>query len=235
MMMRHIVAILVLLFSSSIWAEGGKFENLVLAQPSIDASDVASIKRGAKFFATNCMTCHTLVYLRYDTLAQEAGITYEKMPLNVKAWPYGVTPPDLSLEASIRGAAWIYTYLHSFYQDTARPTGVNNLLLQNTAMPNIVGPYQGEQLLVVPTAEDLLHQNQWYDYLKLTKQGSMTADDFDSTIRDVANFLTYAAEPYKADQERIGYWVLGFLAVLFVLMFMLKKEYWKDVKKHKKN
>jgi len=235
MIMRHLIAILVLMVSSSVWAEESKFESLVLAKPSIDATDVASIKRGAKFFSTNCMTCHTLVYLRYDKVAQEAGITYEKMPINVKAWPYGVTPPDLSLEASIRGADWIYTYLHSFYQDSARPTGANNLLVPNTAMPSILGPYQGEQVLVENPVQDLLHQNQWYDFLKLTKQGSVSPEEFDSMVRDVTNFLSYASEPYRADQERIGRWVLSFLAVLFVLMYMLKKEYWKDVKKHKKD
>ena len=79
-----------------------------------------------------------MIYLRYDKIAQEAGITYEKMPINVKTWPYGVTPPDLSLEADVRGVDWIYTYLHSFYQDSSRPTGVNNLLVPNTAMPDIV-------------------------------------------------------------------------------------------------
>jgi ubiquinol-cytochrome c reductase cytochrome c1 subunit len=238
-MMRSIFAILFVLFlspiSSASWAEGGSVEGLVLADVPINQDDMESIKRGAKFFATTCMTCHTLVYLRYDKLAQEAGITYDKMPLGVKNWPYGVTPPDLSLEASVRGRDWIYTYLHSFYKDTTRPTGANNLLLPNTAMPAILSPYQGVQELVADPQHDLFGKVQWYDALELMQQGSMTPEQFDELTADLANFLAYAAEPYHNEQQRIGFWVIGFLLILFVFAYLLKREYWKDVKKHKKD
>ncbi|OGT62351.1 MAG: hypothetical protein A3E85_03735 [Gammaproteobacteria bacterium RIFCSPHIGHO2_12_FULL_45_12] len=232
-MIRSILAVFLLMVSTPLWAEGTAGETLVLAKAGVNPANVASIKRGAKFFASNCMVCHTLVYMRYDKLAQEAGITYEKMPLNVKTWPFGVTPPDLSLEASVRGADWIYTYLHSFYQDAARPTGANNLLVANTAMPNIVAPYQGDQMLAEHVATDLFNQVEWYDLVKLTRQGTMSSEEFDATMSDLVNFLAYAAEPYRAEQERIGWWVLGFLAILFVLMYFLKREYWRDVKKHR--
>jgi len=235
-MMRYILAILITIFSTQGWAEGETFDGLQLAKAPIQQDDMASIKRGAKFFAANCMSCHTLVYLRYDKIAQEAGITYEKMPINVKTWPFGVTPPDLSLEADVRGVDWIYTYLHSFYQDKNRPTGANNLLVQHTAMPDIVGPYQGEQSLVksAPLTE-LFHETQWYDWVQLDQKGSMSPEEFDSTIADVVDFLAYAAEPFHVQQHRIGWWVLGFLVILFCFMYALKKEYWKDVKKHKKD
>ena len=232
-MKRCLLAIVTILFSSIVSAEEGQFENLVLSHAPIDRSDVASIKRGAKFFATNCMSCHTLRYLRYDKLAQEAGITYEKMPLNVTSWPYGITPPDLSLEASVRGVNWIYTYLHSFYTDAERPTGVNNLLVPNSAMSNILGPYQGEQVLVNdPAAEGVIyHSVEWYGLLNLVKEGSMTSEQYDATTIDLTNFLAYASEPYYAEQHRIGWWVICFLIVLTFMLYFLKKEYWKDVKK----
>jgi len=236
--MRNTLASLLAFFSFTLcalaWAVELPVEGLQLAEVTINSSDVASIKRGASFFATNCLSCHTLVYLRYDKLAHEAGITYEKMPINVKNWPNGVTPPDLSLEANVRGVDWVYTYLHSFYQDSTQPMGVNNLLVPNTAMPGIVVPYQGEQVRVEHPIEDWLHHMRWYDVLKLTKQGSMTPEQFDATMTDLVNFLAYAAEPYRAEQHAIGWWVLAFLVVLFVLMYLLKREYWKDVKKHRR-
>ena len=237
--MRYILAILMIVFSTVFsthgWAESEGSSGLVLAQAPIDRSDMDSIKRGAKFFAANCMSCHTMVYLRYDKVAKEAGITYDKMPINVKTWPYGVTPPDLSLEASIRGVDWIYTYLHSFYQDPARPTGANNLLVPDTAMPAILSPYQGPQILAPGKAEPgiLLHDVEWYNLLVSTQPGTLSPEEFDATTADLVNFLGYAAEPYRIEQHRIGWWVLGFLAILFVLTYCLKKEYWKDVKKHK--
>jgi ubiquinol-cytochrome c reductase cytochrome c1 subunit len=235
-MMRYIVTILFIIFSTQLWAEDQEFSGLVLAKAPIDQTDMASIKRGAKIFATTCMSCHTLQYLRYDKVAQEAGITIDKMPLNVKTWPFGVKPPDLSLEADVRGVDWIYTYLHSFYVDPSRPTGSNNLLVNNTAMTAILSPLQGAQVLVkhAPESGIILHDVEWYDLLKLDKQGSMTPEQFDAHVADIVNFLAYAAEPFHAQQQRIGYWVLGFLVILFIFAFLLKKEYWKDVKKYKK-
>ena len=225
-MKRYILTILLVLFSSQIWAED-EIQGLQLAEAPINRTDIASIKRGAKFFATNCMSCHTLNYLKYDKLVKEAGITTDNKPISLN----GVTPPDLSLEAEARGVNWIYTYLHGFYKDSKTASGVNNIIFPGTAMPNIVGPYQGEQVLVEKPTYDLLHQIQWYDLVKLEKQGSMTPEQFDETIADLVNFLAYAASPFHAEQQRIGYWVLGFLIILFVLMYLLKKEYWKDVKR----
>jgi ubiquinol-cytochrome c reductase cytochrome c1 subunit len=233
MMMRHLLFTLFIIFFMSPIRADELPHGLVLTSAPVDLTDTASIKRGAKFFATNCLSCHTLVYLRNDAIAQEAGITYEKMPVNVKSWPYGVTPPDLSLEASVRGVDWIYTYLHSFYQDASRPTGANNLLVPNTAMPNILGPYQGDQLRLKKPVYNYFGYYHWFDALQLTKPGSIPADQFDATVRDVVNFLDYAAEPFKVEQHRIGVWVLCFLVVLFILLYLLKCEYWKDVKKRK--
>ncbi len=226
-----ILAVVLAALSLQVWAEGAEPEGLQLAPAPINRSDMDSIKRGAAFFVNNCSRCHTLKYLTYDKVALEAGITADKTPANIEL--FGVKPPDLSLEADVRGVNWIYTYLHSFYPDPSRPTGANNLLVPNTAMMNVMAPYQGTQELVQDPKRDLWHEVQWYDVLKLTDQGSMTPEQFDAATADLVNFLAYAAQPFHIEQERIGKWVLGFLAFLFVLMYMLKNEYWKDVKKHK--
>ena len=231
-MIRIFIALFLIISSSGVFAQEGV--QIELAKASINPSDMISVMRGAKFFATNCMTCHTMVYMRYNKLAQKAGVTYEKMPLHITTWPFGVTPPDLSLESDVRGDDWIYTYLHSFYQDSSRPTGVNNLLVPGTAMPNIVAPYQGTQILEqVPPAETLFGIYQWYDFLALQHGGTMTPDQFDRAITDLVNFLHYAANPYEQEQHAIGWWVLGFVFVLLIMLYFLKKEYWKDVKKLK--
>lgn len=227
MMKRYILTILLALGSTAIWAEGSNFEGLQLSSAPVNINDMASIKRGAKFFAGNCSSCHTLTYLRYDAVAKEANIPTNNKPISLN----GVIPPDLSLEADVRGVDWIYTYLQSFYKDPSSPSGVNNLVFPGTAMPAILAPYQGEQVLVEKPVYDLLHEVEWYDLVKPVKQGSMKPEEFDQTVTDLVNFLAYAAEPFRAEQERLGYWVLGFLVILFVLMYLLKKEYWKDVKK----
>lgn len=231
-MKRYILTILLALsftqVATNVWAED-QIEGLQLASAPINRSDMASIKRGAKFFAGNCMSCHTLTYLRYDNIAKEAGIATNNKPISIN----GVTPPDLSLVADSRGVDWVYTYLHSFYKDKATASGVNNLIFPGTAMPAILAPYQGKQELVEKPTYDLMHHVEWFDLVKPIKQGTMKGEEFDETVTDLVNFLAYASEPFYEDQQKIGYWALGFLVILFVLMYMLKKEYWKDVKRHK--
>jgi ubiquinol-cytochrome c reductase cytochrome c1 subunit len=208
--------------------------SIALEKAPIDRSDLDSVKRGARFFSSICISCHTLVYLQYNKLANEAGITYQRMPLNFKM-PNGTHPPDLSLEANVRGVDWIYTYLHSFYVDASRPTGVNNLLVPNTVMPDMLAAFRGKQILATDHINLLFDaMPQWYDVLTLQQPGSMDPHDFDNTVADVVNFLAYASEPFYIKQHQIGWWVLGYLVIFFVFMYLLKRAYWKDVEKNKK-
>lgn len=207
-------------------------EEIALTPISVNLHDTPSIQRGAKYFSTTCMACHTLIYLRYDKIAADAGITLEKMPLHVTNWPNNVKPPDLSLEADVRSPDWIYTYLHSFYVDKNQPTGFNNLVFPNTAMPDMLASFRGLQTRVADTKSSegiVTHSLQWYDVLELQQQGSMTPAEFDQMTLDIVNFLTYAAEPFAVKQERLGFWVLGYLLILLVLMVFLKKAYWKKI------
>jgi ubiquinol-cytochrome c reductase cytochrome c1 subunit len=202
----------------------------------VNLHDKKSIARGAQFFSKTCMVCHTLIYMRYDSLAKKNGVIYEKMPVNITKWPFDIRPPDLSLEVSRRGANWVYTYLHSFYLDSARPTGANNLVVHNTAMTNVLMPFQGQQIRL-PDAQlgkNLYHERQWYDLLQQQAPGTMTPEQFDATITDVVNFLAYASTPYKLQQEKIGVGVLAFLLLFIVLTYLLKKAYWQDLKRSKK-
>jgi ubiquinol-cytochrome c reductase cytochrome c1 subunit len=64
----------------------------------------------------------------------------------------------------------------------------------------------------------------------LVEKGKMSPEVFDNAVRDIVNFLAYVGEPTKTQRLSVGRWVLGFLVMYFVIMFLLKKEYWKDVK-----
>jgi ubiquinol-cytochrome c reductase cytochrome c1 subunit len=57
----------------------------------------------------------------------------------------------------------------------------------------------------------------------------MTESEYNSTIRDLTNFMVYLAEPAKLVRYRIGFWVMIFMVVFIVLSYTLKKEYWRDV------
>lgn len=220
----------ILFFTSLSYAENTS--SVALESAAINIHDKKAIERGGKFFAANCMVCHTMVYLRYNQVAQAAGVTYDKMPTKIVNWPNGIKPPDLSLVVAQHGVDWVYTYLHSFYLDPSRPTGFNNLLVPNSAMAGILAVYQGQQKLIAPQKNALLygHEQQWYNLVELQSQGTMTTEQFDATITDLVTFLAYASEPYKAEQERMGMWVIGFLLVLFIFMYFLKQSYWRDLK-----
>lgn len=204
-------------------------------------SDMASLQRGAQFFAANCVACHSASYMRYNRL-MDIGMSEEeikkllpegsKLGSTMKAAmdaesakaAFGVAPPDLSVEARVRGTDWLYTYFRSFYPDSTRPSGVNNLIFPGVAMPNVFVGFQGEQALQVEN-----HEGHEAKMLKLTTPGSMTAAEFDATIGDLVNYLDFMSEPAKIVRHKLGYIVLGFLFLLLILTYLLKKEFWKDI------
>ena len=133
-----------------------------------------------------------------------------------RSW-FGVAPPDLSLTSRLRGEDWIYSYLISFYRDPSAPSGWNNTVFENAAMPHVLANLQGVQELDHETHE-----------LKLVSRGSK-ADEFDQIARDITSFLSYVGEPAKADRLLYGKFVMIFLLLFFGLAYALKKEYWRDV------
>jgi ubiquinol-cytochrome c reductase cytochrome c1 subunit len=138
----------------------------------------------------------------------------------------------------LRGPDWIYTYLRSFYQDDSRPWGVNNVVFKDVGMPNVLQDLQGLQINhctheeMAEAAEgkiDPLTNTRMSECLTVAEKGSQSVEEFDRTVYDLTNFLTYMGEPYRLESERIGTWVLIFLFIFFLFAYALKKEYWKDV------
>jgi ubiquinol-cytochrome c reductase cytochrome c1 subunit len=215
-------------------------EGVKLDRAPIDPNNQASLQRGAKTFVNYCLNCHSAAYMRYNRL-QDIGLTDEQIKSNLmfagekvgdtmtvsmpkadaKAW-FGVTPPDLSVEARARGADWLYSYLRGFYRDDTRPTGWNNVVYDKVAMPHVLWTLQGEQILKIDEKTDTHH-------LVLEKPGTMTPAEYDATIADLVNYLVFMAEPFKERDKNLGLLVLAFLGLMFVLTYYLKKEFWKDI------
>ena len=144
---------------------------------------------------------------------------------DAREW-FGIVPPDLTLTARERGANWIYTYLKSFYADSSRPFGANNLLVPDVAMPNILEPLIG---YVVAVTEQNAGGKPQISHLTLVRPGEMNQQEFDSAMEDLVNFLVYVAEPVKLIRYRIGYLVIAFLSIFLIVAYLLKKNYWRDV------
>lgn len=209
---------------------------LKLDKANNDLTDKASLKRGFEAYLNNCLGCHELQYQRYNRTFKDLGIdekegvakympTGEKAGDHIKntmpkkeaaAW-FGTAPPDLTLEARLRSPDYIYTYLRSFYVDPERPFGMNNKIFKDVGMPHVLQNLQG-----VRTIDE-------EGNLSEAKGGTMTAAEYDEFVRDLTNFLEYVGEPNKLEREQLGYYVLGFLVILFIFSYLLKKEYWRDV------
>ena len=77
------------------------------------------------------------------------------------------------------------------------------------------------------TGEDMLEDP--CGRLQITQAGSMTVEEFDTAMADLASFLAYVAEPMALERKRMGIYVLLFLAFFGVFAYLLNREYWKDV------
>ncbi|NOS98187.1 MAG: cytochrome c1 [Methylotenera sp.] len=211
-----------------------------LDKAPIDASNHASLQRGARTFINNCLNCHSASYMRYNRL-QDIGLTEKQIKENLlftadkvgdpmtatiskndaKKW-FGVAPPDLSVEVRARGADWVYSYMRGFYRDSASTTGWSNCVFDpvtcKVAMPHVLYELQGEQALDHETHT-----------LNLVKPGKMSAEEYDVFVGDLTNFMAYMAEPAKQQRNHLGWFVLLFLGVLLILTIKLKKAYWKDI------
>ena len=220
-----------------------------LDKANIDLSDQASLQRGAKLFVNYCLSCHSAKYQRYNRMAKDLGLTEEEVKENLMfttdkigdtmeiamaeedaaVW-FGTAPPDLSVITRARGVDWVYTYLRSFYLDPSRPLGVNNIVFPDVGMPHVLWELQGWQEAKFDIVTDEQgNQHEEFAGFELVKTGSMSPDEYDGAMRDLVNFLTYVGEPGQMARQSLGWKVLLFLAVFFVIALLLKKEYWKDI------
>ena len=225
---------------------------LKLDRAPIDPLDEISLQRGARTFVNYCLNCHSASYMRYNRL-RDLSLTEQQIrdnliftgvkvgdlmksamdPKDSKEW-FGTPPPDLTVITRSRssgagpGSDWLYTYMRSFYRDSSRPTGWNNLVYPNVAMPHVLWELQGEQVLrnarvQVPGYMKTVQE------LTLAKPGLMKPVEYDQLVADLVNYMTYMAEPERHDRVRYGLYALIVFSVLIGLAYALKKEYWKDV------
>ncbi len=263
-MKKHILAFLFLLVPAVALAAAGKPCGKIDCEAfEVDLHDKAALQRGAQVYMNYCMGCHALQYARYERTANDLGIPLEMMAGNLllgdarigdlmenalpdaqgKKW-FGAAPPDLTLVARRRGPEWLYTYLHSFYVDPARPYGVNNLVFPDVGMPHVLFGLQGQQVckpawavaanggiardpVTYENIEDTQHPCGRVEHVAGT--GQQTPAEYDQTISDLVSFLEYVGEPMQLERQRLGIFTLLFLALFLVVAWMLNREYWKDV------
>ena len=216
--MFQVFSMLTLMALSSVASAAGG-HGLPLDKANNDIRDTESLQRGAVLFANYCLACHSLKYMRYNRIANDLGWSNEEVvaklsygmskPVDIVTTSmqegvaldvFGTEVPDLSLMARLKGPDYIYTFIRAYHQD--EQGNWDNKILVGTAMPNVLEGLRRHQ----------------------------SAEDFDQTTRDITNFLEYVGEPIKVARYDLGIKVMLFLFVLLILTYLLKREYWRDIK-----
>jgi len=222
-----IVAAAAVAFTLPVAAQANE-HGVALKHAEVDVTDQAQLRRGLTVFTEVCMGCHSAVYVTYkglmdypelglsreavDELRGEhpiaAGLVTDLSPEDAEV-SYGKVPPDLSIITNARrgGANYVYSILTGFEHDPHGkvPDGNYNEYFNGNriAMPDPLG---------------------WLDH-----EASDTAE-LEAQATDVAAFLSFIADPHQNQRHAIGVWVMGFLILLVIVLGLLKKEVWKDVK-----
>lgn len=129
-----------------------------------------------------------------------------------KASNGGAYPPDLSLITKARhhGADYIYALLTGYEEPPA-----DAHLLDG----QYYNPYMaGHVIAMAPPLSDGM--------VAYSDDSPMTVEQYS---KDVAEFLTWAAEPEMEHRKKLGLQVLLFLAAFAAVMYGIKKKIWADV------
>ena len=244
--MKKWIVILFVMLPSLAMAAGS---SVLLDKAKVDLTDKASLQNGAKLFMNYCFACHSTQYQRYERVATDLDIPTDLMKENlifnpeakmgdlmVNSMPpkqaanwFGAPPPDLTLVARVRGADWLYTYLRSFYVDPSRPFGVNNIVFPSVGMPHVLEELQG---IPTPIYDIKIVDGEEVSIVVDTETdgtGELSEGEYDKAVSDLVNFLVYSGDPVQLERHALGWWVMGFLVFLTIVVVMLKKEYWRDV------
>jgi ubiquinol-cytochrome c reductase cytochrome c1 subunit len=249
---KKMIAVLALVPGLVFAAEGG-----FPLERAPDRHDLSSLQNGAKLFINHCLNCHSASAMRYNRL-RDLGLSEEQIknnllfsqdkvggmmttamrPDDAKAW-FGAVPPDLSVIARAKsspsgtGADYLYTYLRTFYKDDTRPTGWNNMVVPNVAMPHVMWQQQGirqAKFTEVPDPHEhgkMIHKFAGFEQVS---PGTMTQQEFDTATADLVAYLSWMAEPAQGTRKKLGVIVLIFLSIFAFLAWRLNESYWKEVK-----
>lgn len=249
---KKLIAVLALVPGLAFAAEGG-----FPLERAPERHDLSSLQNGAKLFINHCLNCHSASAMRYNRL-RDLGLTEKQIQDNLlfsqdkvggmmttamraddaKAW-FGAVPPDLSVIARAKsspsgtGADYLYTYLRTFYKDDTRPTGWNNMVVPNVAMPHVMWQQQGVRQAKFDDVPDphehgkTIHKFVGFESVS---PGSMSQQEFDTATADLVAYLSWMAEPAQGQRKKLGVIVLIFLSIFAFLAWRLNESYWKEVK-----
>jgi ubiquinol-cytochrome c reductase cytochrome c1 subunit len=252
-LLKKLLAALALVPAMALASEGG----FPLDSAPDRSNDLSALQNGARLFVNYCLNCHSASLVRYNRL-RDIGLSEKQIQDNLlftsdkvgdlmkvslsekdaKTW-FGAVPPDLSVivraKASSQGsgADYVYTYLRTYYQDDARATGWNNLVYPNVGMPHVLWELQGvrnAKFVEEKDPHDASKSIHKFAGFEQVKPGKLSSQAYDAEVADLVGFMEWMSEPVKSKRQKLGVWVLLFMAGLVFLTWRLNASFWKEVK-----
>jgi ubiquinol-cytochrome c reductase cytochrome c1 subunit len=192
--------------------------------------------------------------MRAAMIPAEAKVWFGKAPPDLSVITRARTSFDF------KGTDYIYTMLRGYYRDNNTPTGWNNIAFPSVGMPHVFWDRQGpREATLVSTHRHVDPKTGHASFRQTTTvydvKGNSTRTEtelkgpaiesltytfkpvdpqqsrqYDADAADVVAFLSFITDPSQTTRQRIGVWVLVFLALFAVVAWRLNSVYWKDIK-----
>ena len=217
--------------------------------------DQAQLQRGFQVWYEVCSACHGMKFVSIRSLGDETGPAFPDAQLKAIAENFeviddegeygdfrtaktsdnfpennGAGAPDLSLMAKARAG---------FHGPAG--LGINQL------MKGIGGPEYIYSLLIGYTGEEkeeagtILYENTAFSsgyismapplYEEIIEYQDGTEATIEQMSKDVSAFLMWTAEPKMTERKQAGFRNIGFLVLLFVLLYLTNKKLWAPIKR----
>lgn len=211
---RFVLIAVNLVIGSAVASTGGNVAEIdIVSTPD-------AVKRGAFVGVQTCSLCHSMKYLKYRDLAQIglAVTEIDSLRINRSAddiisarlspelanKAFGLVPPDLSViaKANKNGAKHVYSILTSFHESAEGK--IDNTYFPGIRMPDVLAL----SVEIDPARRAVLTER----------------------ANNVSAFLEWAADPRAQERKSLGYWVIGYLVILTVLLYLIKNRVWARLK-----
>jgi ubiquinol-cytochrome c reductase cytochrome c1 subunit len=218
------------------WSHGGIFGTF----------DRAALQRGFQVYKEVCATCHSLKLVAYRNL-QDLGFSEDEVKAVAAGYEVAADPNDQG-EVVQRPAIPADRFVPPFPNDQAARAANGGALPPDLSLMAKARPHGEDYLFAMltgfedPPAEVTVPDGMYYNKYfpghligmpPVLNDGAVTyADNTPATAermaKDVATFLTWAAEPKLEARKQMGVKVILFLLVFTGMMYAVKRKVWAD-------
>lgn len=215
--------------------------------------DRQQLQRGFQVYKEVCASCHSMKLLSFRNLSQPGGPEFSEAQMKAIAASYKIKALDDKGEEIERPGIPADRFPSPFANELAARAANNNAYPPDLSVITKARPNGSNYMVSLltgysdpPASFQLLPGLNYNEYFAghqiampapLVSDGQVTyAPDADNPAatkeqmaKDVAAFLTWAAEPKMEERKQMGVKVMIFLALLSVLLYFAYRRLWKDV------